>query len=385
MKANLAESHGVRHLYPLTSLRAVAAFLIVLFHLSGVGLTPFKPTPMLANGVSFFFVLSGFILTYNYRTIEGFGSFYFKRIARLYPVYLGLLLLALFLRPALVVFVTKGNGAEIFWAHLFMLQAWVPVKAFPINFNGVAWSISVEMFFYALFPVFVVARKWFWAILFLIFSATIGALVITDFILNIPTSSDPWTFSPKEFAVHFPPMRLLEFAAGVATARLFLSERFRLILPTLMEVLAVALVIGVVFASDHMRILLSRQQHIAISEWIGQSGSFLAFCIAFFVFAHSKGMLSRVLSWRPLVLLGEISFATYMFHHMVIGHAVRTEMPRILGDGMTITLILIISYAGSYVIWKGIEIPARAGLMSGWYGLKNLLGKSHQKSGSSVQ
>src|SRR5438128_7044986 len=82
------------HLKPLTGLRFLAALLVVLYHVDLASRLPLSPIVGIGYvGVSFFFVLSGFILAYTYLDAHGRlnrsrGAFWGARIARVYPVYL---------------------------------------------------------------------------------------------------------------------------------------------------------------------------------------------------------------------------------------------------------------------------------------------------------
>jgi peptidoglycan/LPS O-acetylase OafA/YrhL len=147
----------------LTSLRFFAAFHVVIFHLQAMKIVQGpawyeKLASVGYVGVSFFFVLSGFILVYTYagRTLS-LKDFWRARFARIYPAYAFSLL---FTAPWFFIAVLKFDIPFFAWpkAHLklaaglvvTLLQAWVPPAA--LTWNPVAWSLSVEAFFYLLFP-----------------------------------------------------------------------------------------------------------------------------------------------------------------------------------------------------------------------------------------
>jgi peptidoglycan/LPS O-acetylase OafA/YrhL len=100
-------------------------------------------------GVSFFFVLSGVVLTWSARPGQSAGQFYWRRFARIYPSHFVTSAIAI----ALYLFVMPPHKA--LWAGLLtlaLLHAWVPVPGVYSAANGVSWSLSCEAFFYALFP-----------------------------------------------------------------------------------------------------------------------------------------------------------------------------------------------------------------------------------------
>src|SRR3954469_3132944 len=154
------------HLPALTSLRFLAALHVLLFHVQAMGAV-FGPawfrnlSSIGYVGVSFFFVLSGFILVYTYAGKQvNTGDFWRARFARVYPAYAFALLISM---PFFLFAVRHFNEIKLPFmafeaAHvkltaaleILLLQAWVPPAA--LSWNPVGWSLSVEAFFYLLFP-----------------------------------------------------------------------------------------------------------------------------------------------------------------------------------------------------------------------------------------
>src|SRR5438067_6716989 len=145
-------SHGRRDLPSLTGLRWIAAFVVFVFHTAGWGVRMsawWHWAHFGFIGVSFFFVLSGVVLTWSARPGQGAGQFYWRRFARIYPSHFvtGAIAIGLYL------FVMPPHKA--LWAGLLalaLLHAWVPLPGVYSAANGVSWSLSCEAFFYALFP-----------------------------------------------------------------------------------------------------------------------------------------------------------------------------------------------------------------------------------------
>lgn len=137
----------------LTFTRFLAALSIIIFHFAR-NLYPYN-TDLLkflvkqANiGVSFFYVLSGFvmIIAYANKSEINFIEYFKNRIARILPVYY----LAIILNILYYIEYKKAFLISDLFLNIFAIQAWVPTKVLSINYPG--WSISVEMFFYICFP-----------------------------------------------------------------------------------------------------------------------------------------------------------------------------------------------------------------------------------------
>ena len=137
-----------KHLIRLTPLRFLAAMCVVLFHF-GRGIPPFDgsiPFDLPSNAglaVSFFFCLSGLIMASVYGgSAVAARDYWIARFARIYPLYI----------LAVVMTLVLGGGYPLhtILLNILMLQAWVP--GYPLALNAPGWSLSVEAFFYAIFP-----------------------------------------------------------------------------------------------------------------------------------------------------------------------------------------------------------------------------------------
>jgi peptidoglycan/LPS O-acetylase OafA/YrhL len=135
----------------LTGLRIVAAGMIVAHH--SRGLIP-VPSYALGQGVSFFFVLSGFIIAYAYPRLDGKGeilSFLVTRIARIWPAHFAALVL--------VILLLQMPLDRTFVANALLLHGWLPSWPWYFSYNAPSWSISTELFFYIAFPVLIFQWK----------------------------------------------------------------------------------------------------------------------------------------------------------------------------------------------------------------------------------
>ena len=135
----------------LTFTRFIAAISIVIFHYGNESfLFNNKYLSFIfthANvGVSYFFVLSGFVLTIVYYQKKEFSTkqYFINRFARVYPLYIFSIIIILF------IFHFQSININELILNITMLQSWVPKMATTLNYP--AWSLSVELFFYISFP-----------------------------------------------------------------------------------------------------------------------------------------------------------------------------------------------------------------------------------------
>ena len=148
--------HPRTYFPPLTSLRFFAAFFIFLLHSSNHALLPSVSQFIdLSQAVTFFFVLSGFVLSnaYQHKKIS-FTSFFVSRLARIWPTtVLSILFVVLFIPYHLFLPLPDSaySSALVLFTHLVCVQSLIPLPSFYFGFNAVAWSISVELVFYIIF------------------------------------------------------------------------------------------------------------------------------------------------------------------------------------------------------------------------------------------
>jgi peptidoglycan/LPS O-acetylase OafA/YrhL len=317
--APLDQGEGQPRLAALTGLRFFAAMAVVLCHFSEQGLVdlPRRLFSVLDGGrtaVSLFFVLSGFVLAYNYAhltTTTQRRRFYVARFARIYPVVLLALLVALpsvlyaTHRPDLLLswFAIKAHtsgslGASLI-AQLTMTTGWFPVASINQPWDGPAWSVACEMFFYLCFP-------WLIAKLRQLSNAQLGliaaagcaaqALWLAALRLALPPNRSGFLVS------QFPVTHLLEFVVGIASALWFIrggSERLARG-QRRTSVLAVSAV-GLAICSWVQPV---RPAYLAVVPL------FALLVIGLATPCNGAGLLSS----RPVVLLGEASYGLYLLH-----------------------------------------------------------------------
>lgn len=348
------------NLAALTSLRFLAALAIGVFHLQGtLGLgSAYAP---LANGVSFFFVLSGFILAYTYgHSAIKLRDFYLKRIARIWPIHLATWAFAL------VAFNAGMLHDQSWWtfavSNAMMLQAWVPKEAHAMSFNSVSWSLSAEAFFYLAFPVLMLAnRKGTVAIVLTVVS--VAAALAFDLVGYPAGPKDPWELAPATFILHNPALRLAEFAVGVWAGNLFLTRANPRLKGSIAEFCAVGAVVLFAVTSLAVKGLLRDTALPHLGIWYHQCAGAGAFALLVYVFASGAGILSRVLSRPFLVWLGEISFCFYMVHLLVMVWAMNNQWVDRFGWGASVFAVVALSFGIAAAAWRLVEVPARRAIL----------------------
>ncbi|WP_419696284.1 acyltransferase family protein [Mesorhizobium muleiense] len=293
---------------PLTSLRFFAAIYVLVFHsgshLFENGRWPEPITNLLRNGylgVSFFFVLSGFILTYSYagrlKSAADLKVYGLGRFARIYPLY------ALALILWLPISAEPYENGPLALATVFMVQSWGAIPSPAAYFwNMPAWTLSVEVFFYLLFPLALAATEMLkgrslWAG----FGFTAVIVVVLGIPALGPVGDHILRFEWMRL-IPLPVLKFAEFLLGVFAARLFLFRAFTILRFDIAGVLIAGATIGVLMASREV--------------W---AASLSAICFTGIIVAAAanEGRIRRSLSFKPLVLLGSASYAIYLLQTVV--------------------------------------------------------------------
>lgn len=247
-------------------------------------------------GVSYFFMLSGFIMIIAYHKKEriNYSEFYRNRFARIYPLYIVGLLLYL---------TTRYADFSLYKLILYLLgiQSWIPGKALVLNFPG--WSISVEFLFYLLFPLlynylYSKQNRSIWV-------ATVLIWIITQVFSNLYVHSSlyegPHTES-HELGFYFPLMHINEFLVG-NLAGLFFVKKIRkknYDIPVVVFFLAVLLSLIFIPLNFHNGLMA------------------VFFIPLIYLVSCNNGFLTKLFSLKPMEYLGEVSYAIYITHIPVL-------------------------------------------------------------------
>jgi peptidoglycan/LPS O-acetylase OafA/YrhL len=314
---------------------AGAAALVVFQHsemaqfLAAMPITKHFIQPLMGSAVSMFFVLSGFILQYNYpalATKTDRYNFLCARVARLWPCHLLFALLFLCFSPNSGGFPLVSPYAERTVLNLLMLQSWIPIQQTYFSLNGVSWSISTEFFFYVAF-IFLAGcspRRFRLTLGFSFLFVLVAAAFCST--AGIPNYSDA---QPDQMNYHgimsiFPVTRLAEFLIGMGMCRF----RARILAgprpaarnfgrDTLVELVAVLLVLLWMSCAGPALEFIGRKVPSPLNTYLGCAHGAPVLALLIMVFSFQRGWLSSILGWRLLVFLGEISYSLYLCHQLV--------------------------------------------------------------------
>ena len=365
----------MRYLSALTSLRFFAAAMIVVHHTQGYFEYghALESTLALDQGVSFFFVLSGFILFYTNRHIASLAEarrFLTARIARIWPLHVTTLLIILLFVPQ--PWGPSGPAIGPTIANVLLLQAWIPLPGYFFSFNAVSWSLSTEFLFYITFPLLVLnwRRTWPWKIALCATAA--ASMVWISNAAKLPFYDGSAVPSIDAMVYINPISRIFEFSLGLAAAHTWLGNRFRLDrtpvwLATLLEIgVMVTVFVSMTILKDAWLMAYSRGAiSSSLLRWVLSSSTSPFFAVAAMSFAMQRGLLSRILSWRPFVLLGEISFALYMCHELLFRALTSSGTMRVFGPlGAQFVVYWVMALGLSYALFRLVEWPCRRGMLS---------------------
>jgi peptidoglycan/LPS O-acetylase OafA/YrhL len=332
----------------LTSVRFFFAMMVVVGHFTGhysaeLGTLPGFVYNMATLAVSWFFVLSGFIIAYNYpklSTNKQRTDFLILRFARLWPVH------CVILTAGLALSLFYPNRHWLFF-HYTLTQAWTMNPDIASGYNGPSWSVSTELFFYIAYVGMLAPWRWLRILVVLVPIGIGTALPIAHgCFLPIDTAGST-AGSPQCYYLvfQFPPGRLIEFVSGVVIYRMNLR------IPQVLGLAAAGAVFGCFIppipwlGNDLLSLMIVRELQL-----VAAGGALIASLAR-------DGWLSRLLSFRPLVIGGEISYSIYMTHQ-VVNFAV---LPHINGQDLWLTFLLVTSLtlASSAFLFYFVEAPVR--------------------------
>lgn len=327
-------------------MRVVAASMICMSHLwmifpvqNQVLTSIFKQFHI---GVNFFFVLSGFLMAYLYSDSFVFNrtyclNFYRKRLIRIYPIYLLIVLNVLLREP---------HELLTWLVNLSMMKGYFLLKSFA----GISasWTITVDLTFYLLVPlIFLLWKRIHWLLLVCFF-------YILSFSFYVIGANIQWhAFYPsQEFAIYSTFFgRSFEFLLGMALGIKILHskkvKRFSFPMKT---------ITGVGVISIGLWILVLFQQNV-LNPWrIITSDYIISLGVACLIWGlvTERSLLQRVLSHKWMVLLGDAAYVFFLLHFTPFS----LDLYRFLDNNFW--LLIIALWVISWFLYRYVEKPIAA-------------------------
>lgn len=291
----------------LNGLKAIALIMIFWWH------SPSHPSSpdIGARMTELFFVASGFLIGYNHfdKRIDNVYNeskqYTIKKLRIIFPLHLIAFV-------TVVISILWQNGAEYFTTErvftgfysILLLNAWSNNSSVFFAFNGAIWFLSSLMFCYTMYPVILQTlqrsrKPYLYFALFIMIR------------LFLELQQTKWKWYGIEFNVHVSPIvRFFEFSAGMSLIPIFrlfdnyfgkLKNKF--IYYSIMETIIVFLYVYLVIMKN--------------TEWIRGYFVILA-CIMIFILSSDEGIVSKILSFKPLVLFSSIQLQFFILHQPII-------------------------------------------------------------------
>lgn len=389
-------AHALPKVVPFPQNQAEPALYTLIVSLSGQGMT-------------LFFVLSGFVIHYNYAgQVQGHGArglfnFFVARFARLYPLYLFCVTFELLLKYSYSQ--VPASLADVLPYYLTLTFSWFYI---PFGDNAliyqlglipsVAWSISTEWFFYFVYPVVCYGLVLLPRTRDKLRTAAVVCVVATCLVVAVGHFAVPinnfaverfgnaadvgshWQDSFLRWLLYFSPYsRVFEFLLGCLAAAIYMDwidqaptpkeERWGLCV--LAGAVAMAGFLHVFFfapsvlpAQGVVQVLSAHLHWLNLSFGLAPPIAIIIFCCA-----RYKSALARLLSEKRIVLCGEASYSIYLLHLPVIfafrwEAAPVTSFRVLIGDALRFGLTFLAVIGLSLVVWSLVEVPARRWLRS---------------------
>lgn len=296
----------------LTGLRWFAALAVVFRH----NLPPTNSVfySFFANGysgVTIFFVLSGFVITFRYldQFCEPSGralwNYFVARFARIYPSYFAVLVA--------VGIVFGVPDFSVVLRHIFVIQTWSGNSDVAYALNGPGWSIGVEFFLYLIFPLLAIwfarkSRNVGWTLTLAFIVVVVLAIVTIYFssgdrrFLSEIDANSAWRWIYRN-----PVFRIGDFILGMTVAVLLTARRFMSSSRTLAIGLGSLSIAWILVAMGSARTVGSAA---SMDLLYAVPTTFLIYSLV----VPADHFIRTVLESRVVVWLGEISFAVYLVH-----------------------------------------------------------------------
>lgn len=397
---------------PLTGLRFLAALSVAVAH--GAAMSP--KVASLAGviywlktggglGMTLFFVLSGFVIHYNYATLiatkkmSGVADFLWARFARLYPLFLLALLFDVFSGPGLLGVVNGGApwvAVAVLPYFLVFVQSWF----YLVNENHLViyamgrtlpltWSVSTEWFFYLMYPLVLLMTtrlRGHWGTFYTtVVWCVIWPTALVEIWNRLP-EIDAWAsgaFGPiaasgdesfPRWLLYFSPYsRIGEFILGCLVAHLYRQLKSVPISKPEQGLAGAATWLVLATVPAMMYLAYSQLPPVLLPQKLNLNFALApSMALMIFLSARYPTAFSRFLSLRLLVVLGEASYSVYLIHLLIFFALPEndTVLPDNLVSALYVGIRLLFALILICIVGCGLnrafELPTRRWLRRLW-------------------
>jgi len=352
--ALLRNKHVLTYRAEIDGIRAIAVLAVMVAH-SDIGILPGG-----FAGVDIFFVISGYLISgIIFRDLENgefsFSTFYKRRAKRIFPALFAMLFIVslaawFLLTPSEL----TDYSASVFFSLFFLSNAYFIdfTSYFAPSAHYIpllhTWSLAIEEQFYVIFPVVALAAYR--------LGGRQGLCMAVVILLLASLGLSEWGWRNEPAANYFfSPSRFWEILIGAVVA-LWASRR-ELVSNGPLATLGLVSIIAALMLYD------KNTPFPSVYALLPTLGTALLL-----LFGSQTGWIGRLLSLRPLRLIGVISFSAYLWHQPVFAfariHEIDPSLPLIAL--ILITVILCISFLS----WKYVEQPFRSNTQNKKYLLR---------------
>lgn len=349
------------------ALRVYSCFVVMAYH-------AFLVVPGY-SGLSIFFVMSGFLCTYNHfgdgetskLDLRGSLRFSLDKIKKLYPLHLVMLIY-----PLATQLYGLVNGLLPAWrfitklaANVLLIHAWIPVNEYYFSFNVPTWYLSVMMFLYFMLPFVLRCMEKYRsrrtallaAVAIFLVQGVSADLLEQAYVVLLPESLQTGLFYQWLDQV-CPLYRLGDFAIGCNVAYFFIHRGERDISRPRATLLELAAILFIALSQISYDL---RPRNITC-VFIPSS----AFIV--YVFALDRGYISGFLKNKLVKHLSALSSDIYLIHYPVImvSSFISTSLP--LAAGAQKAFFLCFAFGGTYVLallWRAARKKHRKAALKG--------------------
>ena len=388
----------------LTGLRFVASLCVLIAHAATVlmsGHDVYWLKQASGFGMTLFFVLSGFVIHYNYaavvaggQVVRGIAAFLWARFARLYPLLLLMLALYVFVSNRHLEFWIGHPDRFVSVLHalpyfLLSVQSWfyVPIGNVSLIYAlgppaSLTWSISTEWFFYLVYPCLawaIAGLRAPWAVVLVAAAWCALWIFVATGLYDQSPQLDAWAihhFGPiagmrehpddcfVRWLLYFSPyLRIGEFILGTLVAQFYGQLQMRKVTAVenafgnLVFAIAAASVLVVSYLSYGPGVGMNVFEKMDMNFALAPSAALLIFCAA-----RYRSSVSWVLNTRAAIALGDASYSIYLIHLgvlLAVAWAIGSAMHGVAVDSLRLIAVIAAIIALSMLIYRFYEAPAR--------------------------